>query len=171
MGEDARRERVPSWARMRCESGCTEGARVGARRRGNGTSDNKTLTEYSPPPACDGVGHCSTAGTPTQNAAYACGVGSIGSWPTPHATPLFLPPEDPSRVLLRKICFRTDGRLDPCTVCIGESDHGDVFHVEGCEKNSIGDNRHPQQGERLKVGWCNYVELIDTIFTDVEGVD
>jgi len=21
------------------------------------------------------------------------------------------------------------------------------------------------------IGWCNYVELIDTIFTDVEGVD
>ena len=23
----------------------------------------------------------------------------------------------------------------------------------------------------LELGWCNYVELIDTIFTDVEGVD
>ncbi len=22
-----------------------------------------------------------------------------------------------------------------------------------------------------RLGWCNYVELIDTIFTDVEGVD
>jgi hypothetical protein len=30
-------------------------------------------------------------------------------------------------------------------------------------------------GSRLlgvgQLGWCNYVELIDTIFTDVEGVD
>jgi hypothetical protein len=23
----------------------------------------------------------------------------------------------------------------------------------------------------VHLGWCNYVELIDTIFTDVEGVD
>jgi hypothetical protein len=66
------------WARMRGESGRAEGARVGARRRGNGTSDNKTLPEYSPRPACDGGGHRATAGTPTQNAACACGVGSSG---------------------------------------------------------------------------------------------
>ena len=67
-----------SLGEMRGESGCADGARVGARRRGNGTSDNKTLTEYSPRPACDGGGHRATAGTPTQNAACACGVGSSG---------------------------------------------------------------------------------------------
>jgi hypothetical protein len=27
------------------------------------------------------------------------------------------------------------------------------------------------EGRVLRVGRCNYVELIDTIFTDVEGVD
>jgi hypothetical protein len=52
------------WARMRRESGCAEGARVGARRRGNGTSDNKTLTEYSPRPACDGGGTARLRGRP-----------------------------------------------------------------------------------------------------------
>jgi len=35
-------------------------------------------------------------------------------------------------------------------VRIGESDDSDVFHVEGCEKNNIGDNRQPQQGEKRK---------------------
>ena len=49
-------------------------AGVCASRSGGGTSDNRTLPEYSPRPACDGGGHCATAGTPTQNAAYACGV-------------------------------------------------------------------------------------------------
>ena len=49
-------------------------AGVCASRSGGGASDSKTLPEYSPRPACDGGGHCATAGTPTQNAAYACGV-------------------------------------------------------------------------------------------------
>ncbi len=31
--------------------------------------------------------------------------------------------------------------------------------------------RAEKQGKSPKVGICNYVELIDTIFTDVEGVD
>jgi hypothetical protein len=47
---------------------------VCASRSGGGMYDNRTLPEYSPQPACDGGGHCATAGTPTQNAAYACGV-------------------------------------------------------------------------------------------------
>ncbi len=50
------------------------GVGVCASRSGGGTSDNRTLPEYSPRPACDGGGHCATAGTPTQNAAYTCGV-------------------------------------------------------------------------------------------------
>jgi hypothetical protein len=49
-------------------------AGVCASRSGGGTSDNRTLPEYSPRPACDGGGHCATAGTPTQHAVYACGV-------------------------------------------------------------------------------------------------
>ena len=49
-------------------------AGVCASRSGGGTSDNRTLPEYSPRPACNGGGHCATAGKPTQNAAYACGV-------------------------------------------------------------------------------------------------
>ena len=49
-------------------------AGVCALRSGGGTSDNRTLPEYSPRPACDGGGHCATAGTPTQHAVYACGV-------------------------------------------------------------------------------------------------
>ena len=39
-------------------------AGVCASRSGGGTSDNRTLPEYSPRPACDGGGHCATAGTP-----------------------------------------------------------------------------------------------------------
>jgi hypothetical protein len=31
--------------------------------------------------------------------------------------------------------------------------------------------RPPSERARLHLGLCNYVELIDTIFTDVEGVD
>jgi hypothetical protein len=70
---------------MRGESGRAEGARVGARRRGarehrrvigssqqtpessrsdNGTSDNKTLPEYSPRPACEKVKKNRTARVP-----------------------------------------------------------------------------------------------------------
>jgi hypothetical protein len=30
--------------------------------------------------------------------------GPSRSWPTPHTTPFFLPPEDPSPVLLRRVC-------------------------------------------------------------------
>ena len=66
------------WAGIRCESGCTGGARVGVRRRGSGASDSRTLTEYSLRPACDASGRRATAGTPTRNAACACGVGSSG---------------------------------------------------------------------------------------------
>jgi hypothetical protein len=40
----------------------------------DGTSDSRVLPEYSPRPACYGGGHCATAETPTQHAAYACGV-------------------------------------------------------------------------------------------------
>ena len=63
---------------MRCESGCSGGGRVGARRRVSGVSDSRTLTEYSPRPACDAGGRRATAGTPTLTAACACGVGSSG---------------------------------------------------------------------------------------------
>jgi hypothetical protein len=44
-------------------------AGVCASRSGGGASDSKTLPEYSQRPACDGGGHCATAGTPTQHAA------------------------------------------------------------------------------------------------------
>jgi hypothetical protein len=49
-------------------------AGVCASRSGGGASDSKTLPEYSPRPACDGGGHCATAGTFTQHAACVCGV-------------------------------------------------------------------------------------------------
>jgi hypothetical protein len=45
-----------------CTRGCAGGARVGARRRGSGASNSRTLTEYSPRPACDG-GDCGDAHT------------------------------------------------------------------------------------------------------------
>jgi hypothetical protein len=35
---------------------------------------------------------------------------------------------------------------------------------------SQGASLKPDESEGC-LGWCNYVELIDTIFTDVEGVD
>ena len=88
------------WARMRDESGRAEGARVcsaswraGAQTRDrrqpagagvyasrgdNGASDSRTLPEYSPRPARDGGGRRAATGTPTQDAACACGVGSSG---------------------------------------------------------------------------------------------
>ena len=58
--------------------GAPGGALVGARRRGSGASDSRTITEYSQRPTCDAGGRRATAGTPTRNAACACGVGSSG---------------------------------------------------------------------------------------------
>ena len=64
-------------ALVRGESGCAGGARVGARRRGSGASDSRTLTEYSPQPACDAGGRrataqdCSTARAPSSRATKA----------------------------------------------------------------------------------------------------
>ena len=76
-------EEVADWAALAYLTECAlapirhlrpADAGVCASRSGGGASDSKTLPEYSPRPACDGGGHCATAGTPTQNAAYACGV-------------------------------------------------------------------------------------------------
>ena len=64
-------------ALVRGESGCAGGARVGARRRGSGASNSRTLTEYSPQPACDAGGRrataqdCSTARAPSSRATKA----------------------------------------------------------------------------------------------------
>ena len=66
---------------------------------------------------------------------------------------------------LIRICCSRDGRLHPCPVRIGESDDSDVFHVEGCEKNSIGDNRQPQQGERRN----DSQTIHPTVFVDKRG--
>jgi hypothetical protein len=52
---------------------------TGARRRHNGASVNRTLTEYSrATPHAPGGGHRATARALTENAACACGVRSIG---------------------------------------------------------------------------------------------
>lgn len=61
-------------------------------------------------------------------------------------------------------CQRSDGNLT-CPVRIGESDDSDVFHVEGCEKNNIGDNRQPQQGEKRK----HTQTMHPTVFGDPRG--
>jgi hypothetical protein len=64
------------WTGVRRGGGCSGGERVGTRRSVGDASDSRMLTEYSQRPACNAGGRRETEGTPTRNAACACGVGS-----------------------------------------------------------------------------------------------
>ena len=48
----------------------------------------------------EGTYHTRLFGGPSTNGMKTWD-GPCRSWPTPHTTPLFLPPEDPSQVILR----------------------------------------------------------------------
>jgi hypothetical protein len=65
--------------------------------------------------------------------------------------------------------------LDRCIWSLewgGKVDRGKEDCKQAAQANRLTLVLGQKGGSRVwQLGWCNYVELIDTIFTDVEGVD